>query len=312
MYHDYAEMVADVDAVVARYPAIAAKRIIGRTYQGRDIIAVKISDHVATDEPEPEVLYDAGTHAREHLSVEMALYLLHQFTDGYAGDARIRNIVNSREIWIVPSVDPDGSEYDIAGGTYHSWRKNRQPGGGTDLNRNYGYLWSCCGGASGDPKSDTYRGPAAFSAPETRAMSDFVRGRVVGGVQQIKVAMDFHTYAELIVWPYGHTRARTAPGMTRADNDALAALGRRMAATDDYTAEQSSAMYITDGDLLDWLWGTYKIFAYTFEMYPTSTAQGGFYPPGSVVARETSRNREAALLLAEAAGCPSQVVAKSC
>jgi hypothetical protein len=83
-----------------------------------------------------------------------------------------------------------------------------------------------------------------------------------------------------------------------------------MAATNNYTAEQSSALYITDGDLLDWLWGTYKIFAYTFEMYPTSSAQGGFYPPGSVITRETTRNKEAALLLAEAADCPYKVIGK--
>jgi hypothetical protein len=311
-YHNYGEMIADVDAVVARYPAIAAKRVIGRTYEGRAIIAVKISDHVAADENEPEVLYDADQHAREHLTVEMALYLMHQLTDGYATDSRIRGIVNSREIWIVPSVNPDGSEYDIATGRYRNWRKNRQPGGGVDLNRNFGYLWGCCGGSSGNPASDTYRGPAAFSAPETRAVRDFVRSRVVGGVQQIRTAMDFHTYGELVLWPYGHTAARTAPGMTSDDNRALAALGRQMAATNHYTAEQSSALYLTDGDILDWLWGTYKVFAYTVEMYPTSTRLGGFYPPGGIIGRETSRNREAALRLAEAAGCPYQVIGKRC
>jgi len=312
-YHNYAEMTADVDAVVAKYPSIAAKRVLGKTYQGRDIVAVKISDNVATDENEPEILYDANQHAREHLTVEMALYLLHQFTDDYATDTRIRNIVDSREIWIVPSVNPDGAEYDIASGSYRSWRKNRQPNPGsayvgTDLNRNYGFRWGCCGGSSGSPSSDTYHGGSAFSATETQVVGDFVASRVVGGVQQIKAAMDFHTYAEMVLWPYGHTDATTGPGMTADDNRALATLGRQMAATNRYAAEQSSALYITDGDLLDWLWGTYKIFAYTFEMYPTRSAQGGFYPPGSVIARETSRNREAALLLAEAADCPYKVI----
>jgi carboxypeptidase T len=314
-YHNYAEMIADVNAVVAKYPAIAAKRVLGKTYQGRDIVAVKISDNVAADENEPEIMYDANHHAREHLTVEMALYLLHQFTDNYASDARIRNIVNTREIWIVPSVNPDGSEYDIAGGSYRSWRKNRQPTSGssyvgTDLNRNYGYKWGCCGGSSGSTSSETYRGPSAFSAPETQAIRNFVQSRVVGGVQRIRATMDFHTYAELVLWPFGHTNAPTGPGMTADDNNTLATLGRRMAATNRYTAEQSSALYITDGDLLDWLWGTYKIFAYTFEMYPTSSSQGGFYPPGSVIARETSRNKEAALLLAEAADCPYKMIGK--
>jgi carboxypeptidase T len=314
-YHNYAEMMTEVNQVVAQFPAIAARKVLGTTYEGRQIVAVKISDNVGTDENEPEILYDANHHAREHLTVEMALYLLHLFTDNYAGDARIAGIVNSREIWIVPSVNPDGSEYDIATGSYRSWRKNRQPNSGsryvgTDLNRNYGYNWGCCGGSSSSPSSETYRGPAAFSAPETQVVRDFVRSRVVGGKQQITATMDFHTYSELVLWPYGYTNAKTGPGMTADDNNALATLGRQLAATNRYTAEQSSALYITDGDLLDWLWGNYKIFAYTFEMYPTSSAQGGFYPPGSVIARETSRNKEAALLLAEAADCPYKVIGK--
>lgn len=314
-YHNYAEMITEVNAIVAQYPAIASKRVLGKTHEGRDIVAVKISDNVGTDEAEPEVLYDANHHAREHLTVEMAVYLLHLYADNYATDSRIRTVVNSREIWIVPSVNPDGSEYDVATGSYRSWRKNRQPNSGssyvgTDLNRNYGYRWGCCGGSSGSTSSETYRGTAAFSAPEARVVRDFVNSRVVGGVQQIKAAMDFHTYSELVLWPFGYTNSATTTGMSADQNNTFATLGRQMAATNRYTAEQSSALYITDGDLIDWLWGTHKIFAYTFEMYPTSSSGGGFYPPASVITRETSRNKEAALLLAEAADCPYKVIGK--
>jgi carboxypeptidase T len=314
-YHNYSEQNAEVNRVVAAYPAIARKQVIGTSYEGRQIVAVKISDNVATDENEPEVLYDAQHHAREHLTAEMALYLLNQFTSKYATDSRIKSVVDTREIWIIPSVNPDGSEYDIATGSYRSWRKNRQPNGssryiGTDLNRNYGYKWGCCGGSSGSTSSETYRGSTAFSAPETRVVRDFVNSRVVGGVQQIKAAMDFHTYSELVLWPFGHTTAATTTGMNADQNNTFATLGRQMAATNNYTPEQSSDLYITDGDLLDWLWGTHRIFAYTFEMYPTSSSGGGFYPPASVITRETSRNRTAALLLAEAADCPYKVIGK--
>jgi hypothetical protein len=314
-YHNYAEMNAEVNRVVAAYPAIASRRVLGRSYQGRDIVAVKISDNVGTDENEPEVLYQANHHAREHLTVEMALYLLNQYTSTYATDSRVAGIVNSREIWIIPSVNPDGAEYDVATGGYRSWRKNRQPNSGssyvgTDLNRNYGYRWGCCGGSSGSTSSETYRGTSAFSAPETRVVRDFVNSRVVGGVQQIKAVMDFHTYSELVLWPFGHTTANTTTGMNADQNNTFATLGRQMAATNNYTPEQSSDLYVTDGDSLDWLWGTYKIFAYTFEMYPRSSSGGGFYPPASIIVRETSRNRTAALMLAEAADCPYKVIGK--
>lgn len=314
-YHNYAEMTAAIDARVAANPSIMSKRVIGKTYQGRDIVAIKISDNVATDEAEPEVLFTAHQHAREHLTVEMALYLLREFAEGYGSDPRITRAVNDRELWVIPDMNPDGGEYDIATGSYRSWRKNRQPNTGstavgTDLNRNWDFKWGCCGGSSSSPSSDTYRGRAPESAPETKVVADFVRSRVVGGKQQITAAIDFHTYSELVLWPYGYTYADTAPGMTADDRNAFAAVGRKMAASNGYTAQQSSDLYITDGSIDDWLWGSQRIFGYTFEMYPRSASGGGFYPPDEIIERETSRNRDAVLQLIENADCMYRSIGK--
>jgi carboxypeptidase T len=311
-YHNYAEMVAELNQIVADHGPIAQLQNIGTTYQGRAIYALKISDNVATDENEPEVLYNAHQHAREHLTVEMALYLANLYTNSYGSDSRITNIVNTREIWILPDVNPDGGEYDIATGSYRSWRKNRQPNSGssavgTDLNRNWSYNWGCCGGSSGSPSSETYRGPASFSAPETAAFRDFVLSRRVGGVQQIKTNIDFHTYSELVLWPYGYTTANTAPGLNADQERTFRMLGVAMANTNGYTPEQSSDLYITDGDSIDWMWGSQGIFAYTFEMYPSNGSSQGFYPPDEVIATQTSRNRDASLMLAEYADCPYRI-----
>jgi carboxypeptidase T len=315
-YHNYAEANAEIDQRLAAYPGIMNKRVIGKSYQGRDIIAIKVSDNVGTDENEPEVLFTAHQHAREHLTVEMALYLLRELGAGYGSDSRITNLVNSREIWIVPDLNPDGGEYDIASGSYRSWRKNRQPNSGstnvgTDLNRNWNYKWGCCGGSSGSTSSETYRGAAAESAPEVKVVADFVRGRVVGGKQQITAGIDFHTYSELVLWPFGWTYADTATGMTADDAAAFQAVGRKMAASNGYTAEQSSDLYITDGTIDDYLWGTQKIFSYTFEMYPASSSGGGFYPPDEVIERETSRNKDAVLQLLENADCMYRSIGKA-
>ncbi|WP_433116986.1 M14 family zinc carboxypeptidase [Micromonospora sp. CA-246542] len=314
-YHDYAELTAVVNQAVADHPAIARKISIGTSYEGRDLMAVKISDNVGTDEDEPEILFNAQQHAREHLTVEMAIYLLNLFTDSYGSDSRITNIVNSREIWIVPTVNPDGSEYDIATGSYRSWRKNRQPNSGssnvgTDLNRNWSYQWGCCGGSSGTTSSETYRGPSAFSAPETQALRNFVNSRVVGGVQQIKANIDFHTYSQLVLWPYGYTTANTATGMSADQYNTFATIGQQMAATNSYTPEQSSDLYIADGTSIDWMWATHGIWAYTFEMYPGSAGGGGFYPPDEVIPAQTTRNREAVLMLSEYADCPYRAIGK--
>ena len=314
-YHNYAEMTAEIDQRLAAYPSIMRKQVIGKSYQGRDIVAIKISDNVATDESEPEVLFTHHQHAREHLTVEMALYLLRELGAGYGSDSRVTNAVNGREIWIVPDLNPDGGEYDIASGSYRSWRKNRQPNSGssyigTDMNRNWDYKWGCCGGSSGSKSSETYRGTAPESAPEVKVVADFVRSRIVGGKQQITAAIDFHTYSELVLWPFGWTTANTTTGMTQDDRDAFATVGGKMAASNGYTPEQSSDLYITDGSIDDYLWGAQRIFAYTFEMYPSSSGGGGFYPPDEVIERETSRNRDAVLQLLENADCMYRSIGK--
>jgi hypothetical protein len=314
-YHNYAEMTSEISALVAAHPTIAKKSSAGTSYEGRDLQVIKISDNVGSDENEPEVLFTAHQHAREHLTVEMALYLVHMLLESYGTDARVTNLVNSREIWILPDVNPDGGEYDVASGSYRSWRKNRQPNSGssavgTDPNRNWAYRWACCGGSSGVTSSETYHGPGAFSAPETKRVADWVRGRAVGGRQQIAIGIDFHTYSELVLWPYGYTTADGDARMTADQYNTFATIGKQLAATNGYTPEEASELYLADGSINDWAWGDQGIFEYTFEMYPTNEAAGGFYPPASVIAAQTSRNSEAVLRLLEYADCPYRAIGK--
>jgi hypothetical protein len=314
-YHDYAEMVADINALVAAHPTIAQKSSIGLSYEGRDMPLIKISDNVATDENEPEILFDAHQHAREHLTVEMALYIMHLLADNYGTDSRITDLVNSREFWIVPDMNPDGGEYDIATGSYRSWRKNRQPNSGssnvgTDLNRNWSYQWGCCGGSSGTTSSETYRGPSSFSAPETQRLRNFVNSRVIGGVQQIKANVDWHTYSQLVLWPYGYTTTNTTPNLNADAQSAFASLGTAIAPSG-YTPEQASDLYIADGTIIDWMWATHGIFAYTIEMYPGANGSGGgFYPPDEQIVTQTTRLRESVLLFSEYADCVYRIIGK--
>jgi len=314
-YHDYAEMVADLQQVAANHPDIFSLFSIGTSYEGRQIWAGKISDNVAVDEDEPEVLFTHHQHAREHLTIEMGLYTLHMLTDEYNVDQQITDLVNSREIWMIFDLNPDGGEYDIATGSYRSWRKNRQPNPGsasvgTDLNRNWGYKWGCCGGSSGTTSSETYRGAGPFSSPEDSVVRDFVNSRVVNGKQQIKAAIDFHTYGELILWPAGYTVTDVPADLTQDDRDVMATMGQAMAATNGYTPEQASDLYITDGTILDWLYGVHGIINFTFEMYPVTSTQGGFYPGDEIIPAQTARNRTAILYLLDKADCPYKVIGK--
>jgi hypothetical protein len=303
---------------VVDHPGIISKQVIGKTYQNRDIVAVKISDNAAVDEAEPEVLFTAHQHAREHLTVEMALYLIRTLTDGYTTDSRVKGLVDTREVWVIPDVNPDGGEYDISTGSYAGWRKNRQPNSGssyigTDLNRNWAYKWGCCGGSSGSTSSETYRGPRAASSPEVTALQNFVSSRVVGGKQQITTGIDFHTYSELVLWPYGYTYSDTVADLTSTDQRVFSTLGRGMASRNGYTPQQSSDLYITDGSIDDWLWGVHKIYGYTFEMYPAgSSGLSGFYPPDEVIGTQTARNKDAVFYLLDYADCPKRSIGLTC
>jgi carboxypeptidase T len=309
-YHSYTEVTTEVAAVAAAHPDIVSRFSIGKSYQGRDLWAVKISDNVNVDEAEPEVMFDGTHHADEHMATEMTLHIMHWLVDGYGHDARITNIVNTREVWIVFLVNPDGAEYDISGGRFHFWRKNRQPTPGTsyigtDLNRNYGYRWGGGGRTSSNPQAITYRGPFAFSSPEDRAMRDFMASRVVNGRQQIRAAMTFHEYGRLVMWPYGYTLANVPSDMTTQDHSALAIIGKHMAATDGYRPEQASDLYVSSGTSRDYQYGVYRIFAYTLELSVRD------YPDDSLIASETGRNKEAVLYLIERAWCPLSVLGAS-
>jgi hypothetical protein len=128
----------------------------------------------------------------------------------------------------------------------------------------------------------------------------------VNGVQQIRTHVTLHTNGELILWPYGYTKTNVPRDMTLVDHAAFVAMGRAMAKTNGYTAEQSSDLYITDGDQIDWLYAHHRIFSFTFELFPTEkpTVWGDHYPADEKIATQTARNRSAILYLIDQAGCP--------
>jgi hypothetical protein len=316
-YHTNAEMVDEIHEAEAAYPELVDVMSIGTSDGGRDIWAAKVSDNVSMDEAEPEVLVDALHHARERLSLEQALYLLETLTRDYATDPAVRSVVDSRETWIVFAVNPDGHVYDLGGDPYRLWRRNRQPTPGsryvgTDLNRNYDYRWGCCAGSSTNPAAWDYRGPAPFSAPEARAIRDFVNSRVVDGRQQIRVHLTLHTNGEQVLWPYGYTKTDVPSDMTIEDQRTFRGLGRQMAARNGYRPMQSSDLYIADGDQIDWMYGRHRIFSFTWELYPKQTPSDvtDHYSPDEIIVRETTRNRAALLYTLRVASCPYAVIGR--
>jgi carboxypeptidase T len=308
-YHTYAELTTELHAIASAHPDIARLSSMGRSFQGRELWMLKISDNVGIDENEPEVLITGLTHAREHLTVEQALAVIHWLVDGYGNTQRITHIVNTTELWIVPMLNPDGGQWDIRNGKFHFWRKNRQPTPGskaigTDINRNYGYRWGCCHGSGSSPFDIVYRGPHQFSTPEAAAERDFVNSRVIAGAQQIKLSLSLHSFGGQILFPYGYTTKALPPDMILNDRKAMRALAVGIGARNGYHPMQESHLYITDGTFNDWDYGHARILSFTIELAPRTTSQGGFYPPGRQIGPLTSNNKGALLWFIEQAQCP--------
>jgi carboxypeptidase T len=211
-YYSFAQMETAMNNLVAAYPGLASKTSLGLTHEGRNIWCIKISDNVVTDETnEPEVLFMGLQHAREAIGGSSMIFLMQYLCQAYATDTRVRDLVNNREVFIVPCFNPDGWEYNRTnGGAGSGWRKNRRdnPGSsfGVDLNRNWGVDWSNCGApivgdptscGTNDPFDDTYYGPSAFSEPETQAIRDFAY------THHLVAMIDQHAYGPYYSLPFG-------------------------------------------------------------------------------------------------------------
>jgi len=307
-YHNYAEMVADLQAVAAARPNIVHLFSLGTSYQGREIVGARVSDDATDNLNEPGVFFVGQHHAREHLTVEVVLSLLHMFAGTTPSPSNeVSQLVQTRQIYIVPSLNPDGAEYDIAGGNYSYWRKNRQPNPdaiGTDNNRNYSYKWGCCGGSDGYGGGETYRGPSPLSAPENQKMRDFMLAH-----PNVKTGISYHTYGELVLYPYGYTYTDEPPDMDHTDHLTFMAMGAEMERTTGYHAQQSSDLYITDGDWNDWMYGELHRYPITIEMAGYGY---GFYPPDEYIPVEIKRNWRAAIFDAKIADCPRRIVGATC
>ena len=307
-YHTYAEMEAELNALAAAHPSLTHIDTMGTSIQGRVIRAIKISDNAATDENEPEVLIMGNHHARELMSVDVPLLLAKYLLDNYGVKAAVTSLVNEREIWIAPMINPDGHVYvelNHTGASYNWWRKNRRlnVGGsyGVDLNRNYGYMWGYDNvGSSPTPTSLVYRGTAPFSEPETQAVRNFC------AQHSFVIDLSYHSYGELILYPWGY-----APIFT-GEQELYAALGDSLKRGNNYLAGNSAtgAIYLTNGGSDDWAYGDTqtknKMYSFTVEL--NSLAEGGFSPPESLIQPTFAKILDLNLALIRFAGNPYGVM----
>ncbi|MDI6697754.1 MAG: M14 family metallopeptidase [Candidatus Saccharicenans sp.] len=296
-YHSYLELAAQLKSLAASYPGLARLYIPGKSLENRNIYALKISDRPGQSEDEPGIALLGGHHAREWVSVEVPLLIGRYLLENYEREARVRDIVNSAEIWIVPLVNPDGLEYSIL--NYRLWRKNRRLNGdgsyGVDLNRNYAYQWAYDDlGSSPEPSSAVYRGTGPVSEPETEAVRNLFQNH------RIQSAISYHSFSQLILYPWGYLdQPSEEEALFQSLAEDMAGLISQVNGRVYQTGRASASLYLTNGDFTDWAYGFFRTLAFTVELPPVDLLQGGFLNSESDIDLIFRENLPAALYLVE-------------
>lgn len=272
-YYSFPEIESILDQLSASYPQILTQKVsIGTTIEGRNIWMVKVSDNPGVDESEPEVRIDAMHHAREPQGMQTTLYFLSYLLEEYGNDPVATYLVNEREIYFVPCVNPDGYEHNrsIAPGGGGLWRKNRRNNGdgtfGVDLNRNYAFQWGGLG-TSNSTDSEIYRGPSPSSEPETTAMSSFLASRT------FSTALSVHTFSDLWLAPWGYVQQFPPDWPTMQE------IGDLATEVNGYQHGPASiVLYEAAGTTVDHDYGVHGTYSWTPEI---GSGQDGFWPAQS-------------------------------
>ncbi|MFO7992143.1 MAG: M14 family zinc carboxypeptidase [Thermoplasmata archaeon] len=289
-YLTIGELYGWMENLTAQYPDICSMEKYGTSWEGRDLWMMKISDNVTVDEDEPEVLIDANIHAREWSTHQVASYFIWRILDEYNSSDYIHWLVNNREIFVAPMVNPDGYYFDGNGDSSQQdmWRKNRNDSTptssiGIDLNRNYDFCWNGTG-ASDDPSSDIYCGEMPFSEYETRDLSDWILSR------DIDSYMNIHSYAGTFLLP-GSGNGEPVP-----HDDWHHDMGKDMtyfttimgdpAQQYSYGSSMEEIGYTASGGAHDWTYNATGAASWCLELETGEDGSGDpyeFYPPESEI-----------------------------
>lgn len=297
-YKELPQIHSRLDELAAASNGMATTFIAGQSLEGRDIKGIRITGPDFPGNPRatrPQIMFQGCQHAREWVSPPVNMWIADRFVEAYASDARIANLVNTFEFVIVPVINPDGYVFSWTAGN-RLWRKNRATNSngtrGVDLNRNWGYQWGGQG-ASTTPNNDTYRGPSAFSEPETQVMRDLITS-----LPRLKGHIDFHSYSQLILSPYGYTIdvPLDNPIFTILNNtmaQGIASIhGKTYIGGPSYTT-----IYPASGVVPDWVYGARGVPGWTIEL--RDTGQTGFVLPPEQIIPTAEENFEGVLRLSE-------------
>lgn len=284
-YRTVEETYAAMDTLAAARPDLVEIIDIGPSWrQSQGLSGYPLRVIRATNEaipgPKPKLFVMSSVHAREYTPAETMTRFVEGLVNGHGRDPDATWMLDHHEVHALLQANPDGRKLAEAqwNSTASGQRKNANAGFcaatriGVDLNRNYPFAWNSTGGqgSSGDPCSDTFRGPIAGSEPETNAVTAYVRSifpDARGGDpldpapdDNPGIFIDMHSFSRLVLWPWGATNT-VAP-----NGGPLQTLGRRLAWFNGYTPQQSTGLYLTDGTTIDFAYGELGVAALTFEL----------------------------------------------
>jgi hypothetical protein len=281
----FSQIANKLDSMRTEYPnLISAKFSIGNSVESRPMWTIRVTKNPDAPTGRPEIWLNGVTHAREPMGMMNVFYYLYWLLENYDIDPVATYILNNREIYFTPLINPDGYVYnestDPTGGGM--WRKNRKvyTGGiGTDLNRNFGTynFWnSSNGGSSTSVSSDTYRGPSPFSEPETQNFKAFYNSR------NFKVNLDYHTYGNYLIKPYAWCDPTPTP-----DDAVFNEFGADITADNHFTfgtPYQTVNYYVRGGDI-DWCYSNDSTghTNHVFGMTPEVGVIGFYSDPAHII-----------------------------
>jgi hypothetical protein len=254
----------------------------------------------------PLSFFSAITHAREPEGMQALFYFVDDLISRYGTDPYATYLLDHRSLYIVPLVNPDGykinEDYYTANHAFNYWRKNARDndGSGTytgldgvDINRNYGYKWGLDNvGSSPNMGDETYRGPSAFSEPETRVQRD-----IVNGLQPV-TGCSYHTYSDLMIHPWGYTTTPTP------DHPKFVEWTDELTRDNGYLGGVAPAiLYSVNGEFNDWCYGDNSIHPKMFSWTPEiGDDNAGFWPAPSLIVPLAQENLRMAYVIASIAG----------
>lgn len=171
------EIGLELQRLAAAYPDITQLVSIGKSVQGRDLWVMKISDHAAQDENEPEFKYIANMHGDEITGREMMLRLIEDLLANYGKDPEITGLIDTTEIYIMPSMNPDGAAL-----------RTRGNANGVDLNRDFP-----------DFTTSDNQNQSSGRAVETQAVMRWQATR------NFALSANFHGGSEVVNYPWDTT-----------------------------------------------------------------------------------------------------------